>query len=361
MPPRFAYWTILIDGKPTAFRAHEQEELLPTLNQLKKKSKDVVLRWFAQGQLWDSPEAALVARQGPKYAPEKRNADWRPGGTHKDPRDRFKKKNRPERAWSEKDPATQRDRDKPGYAAKPWGDQPVGPARGDRPWNKKPDGPPAHRSSSDRRPGGGGWRDKPSGPLRGDRSPAGKPSDRSGSSRERKPWQDKPAGSAPPNARPWQTKPTGPRAQRKPWVGKPGPPGEGAGFKPRGDRTWGSKPSGDAPRGNRPPANRSSADRPRSGGGWNDKAPGGQPRGDRPPAPRSSFDSRKTEGGWRDKPRKTEGGWRDKPREPRRGSEGPASGGGGRDPNRQPFTPRGPRPGGAPSDSAPRKRRDDED
>ena len=34
----------------------------------------------------------------------------------KDPRDRFKKKNRPERAWSEKDPATQRERDKPGYA-----------------------------------------------------------------------------------------------------------------------------------------------------------------------------------------------------------------------------------------------------
>ena len=34
MPPRYAYWTILIDDKPTAFRAREQEELLPTLNQL---------------------------------------------------------------------------------------------------------------------------------------------------------------------------------------------------------------------------------------------------------------------------------------------------------------------------------------
>ena len=120
MPPRFAYWTILIDGKPTAFRAHEQEELLPTLNQLKKKSKDVVLRWFAQGQLWDSPEAALIARQRPRYAPEKRTADWRPGGTHKDPRDRFKKKNRPERAWSDKEPP-------PGGNRQPWSDKPSGP------------------------------------------------------------------------------------------------------------------------------------------------------------------------------------------------------------------------------------------
>ena len=31
MPPRFAYWTILIDDNPTAFRARDAEELLPTL------------------------------------------------------------------------------------------------------------------------------------------------------------------------------------------------------------------------------------------------------------------------------------------------------------------------------------------
>ena len=29
MPPRFAYWTILVDGQPTAFRAAEVDELLP--------------------------------------------------------------------------------------------------------------------------------------------------------------------------------------------------------------------------------------------------------------------------------------------------------------------------------------------
>ncbi len=29
MPPRFVFWTLLIDGKPTAFRARDREELLP--------------------------------------------------------------------------------------------------------------------------------------------------------------------------------------------------------------------------------------------------------------------------------------------------------------------------------------------
>ncbi len=31
MPPRFAYWTILIENTPTAFRARDREELLPNL------------------------------------------------------------------------------------------------------------------------------------------------------------------------------------------------------------------------------------------------------------------------------------------------------------------------------------------
>ena len=57
MPPRFAYWTILIDDKPTAFRARDQQELLPTLTQLKRTNQNVVVKWFAQGRLWDSQEA----------------------------------------------------------------------------------------------------------------------------------------------------------------------------------------------------------------------------------------------------------------------------------------------------------------
>jgi hypothetical protein len=90
MPPRYAYWTILIDSKPTAFRAREKEELLPTFHQLRRTSKDVVMKWFARGRLWETPEEASAA-QRKKVLPERRGHEWRPGGTHKDPRERFKK------------------------------------------------------------------------------------------------------------------------------------------------------------------------------------------------------------------------------------------------------------------------------
>src|SRR5262245_50424972 len=95
MPPRHHYWTIILEGKPTAFRAHTQDELIPTLRQLQARHPDAVLKWFARGRLWESQEeerAAMLARRRPKVAPggERRPHDWRPGGEHKDPRDRFK-------------------------------------------------------------------------------------------------------------------------------------------------------------------------------------------------------------------------------------------------------------------------------
>jgi len=91
MPPRYAYWTILIDNKPTAFRARDKEEMLPTFHQLRRTSRDVVLKWFARGRLWETPEDAQAAARATAAAREKRGRDWRPGGVHKDPRDRFKK------------------------------------------------------------------------------------------------------------------------------------------------------------------------------------------------------------------------------------------------------------------------------
>jgi hypothetical protein len=93
MPPRFAYWTLLIDNGPTAFRARDAADLLPTLHQLKRTNPNVVMKWFSGGRLWDSPEAARDARRRrPAAAVEKRGAAWRPGGQHADPRDRFRKK-----------------------------------------------------------------------------------------------------------------------------------------------------------------------------------------------------------------------------------------------------------------------------
>ena len=200
------------------------------------------MQWFARGRLWASREAerddfqlhkqaATAPRATRADAPagaERRGSDWRPGGAHKDPRDRFKKKNRPERAWSEKDPATQRDRDKPGYrekpayaassARKPWSDKPAGPPRGDRPWSGKPAGGPPRGD----RP----WSSKPAGgPPRGDRPWSGKPA--GGPPRGDRPWSGKPAGGPPRGDRPWSSKPPAGGATKRPWSGKPRAPRPG--------------------------------------------------------------------------------------------------------------------------------------
>jgi hypothetical protein len=96
MPPRFTYWTIILDGQPTAFRAGERDQLLPTLKQLQSKNPAAVLKWFAHGRLWESPEEVwqvkLKAREAAREATEERRSrSWRPGGEHKDPREKFKK------------------------------------------------------------------------------------------------------------------------------------------------------------------------------------------------------------------------------------------------------------------------------
>jgi hypothetical protein len=97
MPPRFAYWTILIDGAPTAFRARERDELMPTFTQLRRTNADVVMKWFAQGRLWDSPDEQRAAGRKPRHASETRGKDWRPGGRHRDPRAKYRRKRRSDR------------------------------------------------------------------------------------------------------------------------------------------------------------------------------------------------------------------------------------------------------------------------
>lgn len=54
MPPRYAYWTILVDDQPTAFRAGAKEDLLPTFNRLKEKHASATMMWFQNGKLWPS-------------------------------------------------------------------------------------------------------------------------------------------------------------------------------------------------------------------------------------------------------------------------------------------------------------------
>ena len=120
MPPRHHYWTIILEGKPTAFRAHTQEELIPTLRQLQSRHADAVMKWFARGRLWESQQQErddFQRRKRGSQRPdrrsiERRGRDWRPGGEHKDPRARFDKKTKRRKPSGRRPPERR--------SAKPW-------------------------------------------------------------------------------------------------------------------------------------------------------------------------------------------------------------------------------------------------
>ena len=250
MPPRFAYWTILIDGKATAFRAKESEELLPTLNQLRRKNDDVALRYFSRGKLWDSPEQAEWAAKNAGGFGEKRGADWRPGGTHKDPRARFDKKRKKENAAATRPRdaganANRDDRRRPvdGESRRP---APPGPIARDRKsgWAPKPDRPRENsrppKSFTDREQRGGRPPAKPFTTDRGEGRPLPKPRPEGD-----RPWSGKPREQdrrAPANEgrsegrRPWTPKPR--TGGERPWTPKP---------RSEGDRPWSAKPGGRPP------------------------------------------------------------------------------------------------------------------
>jgi hypothetical protein len=90
MPAPHSFWVIVDGTTPTAFRARQREDLVPTLKQLQRTQPAVVLRWFHRGQLWDSPIAAVEAMKAKRRLRSDRGPAWRPGGTHVDPRERFK-------------------------------------------------------------------------------------------------------------------------------------------------------------------------------------------------------------------------------------------------------------------------------
>lgn len=262
MPPRYAYWTILIDNKPTAFRARDKEELQPTFRQLQRNNTDVVMKWFARGRVWDTPEQARWAGSHLEGTREKRGREWRPGGKHEDPRARFDKRksnSRPGNApgtaapradrSSTKKPATGPEQERQ-RAAKP-------PAEGQRPWSPKPP-----------REGQPPWSGKP--PREGQRSGRPKPP-REG----QRPWSAKPPREG---QRFWSPKPPGegqrtwsdkrprlPQAQR-PWTSEPA-------AKPD-DPAWRSKSGTRRPSSDRGPQSRQQSERPF--------------RRDRPPGPRET-------------------------------------------------------------------------
>lgn len=238
MPPPTMFWVILIGKTPTSFHAKEREDLLPTLRQLQRTQKDVALRWFERGKVWESPEAAIgAARLAETEAREKRTKEWRPGGDHRDPKARFEMTRDQKRAKFKRD---QRGGDGGGDEgpASPFG--PRAP-RGDRPSRPASSRPPSDRPRSDRprserpfgdRPPRG---DRPFGdrPPRRDR-PAGPPMENPFGprpDRPARPRSDRPRSDRPPADRPWSDRP---RSDRRPDTGRPTrpPAGRNGGFKP---------------------------------------------------------------------------------------------------------------------------------
>jgi hypothetical protein len=126
MPPRYAYWTIIAGGLPTAFRAAEREELLPTFKRIHEKHPDAEMKYFARGRLWQSQDEAKAAaerRREGRREESARGRDWRPGGDHRDPKQKFRdaKKARNARWRKERFERRARPADAP-PAEKPHGD-----------------------------------------------------------------------------------------------------------------------------------------------------------------------------------------------------------------------------------------------
>jgi hypothetical protein len=237
------FW-IIVDGTvPTAFRAPNREDLVPTLHQLQRTQPTVTLVWFERGRTWASPEEAREDQERRRKLARERKGTWRPGGAHVDPRAKYQISRDEKRARFKKRATFDRQRSEgdtppPPHHDKPFADKP----RSDRPFSDKP---------------------------RGDR-PFGN-----------KPFGRKPFGSKPPGAKPYGRKPFGSR--------------------PQGDRPFGSRPpgdrppSGDRPFGKRPPRSSEGSSggsgreekrpwRPSKPGGW---APRGRPKGPwRPKGPR---------------------------------------------------------------------------
>ena len=209
MPPRYAYWTILVDDQPTAFRAGAKEDLLPTFNRLKEKHASATMMWFQSGKLWPS---RLDAQEAMRARGEMgRRGDARQGGGF---RDRFPRRQASNLSGSDKPaspqarkpsgpdmPASPQARKPPGTAKLEW--QPKGtftPApkpsgRFDRPeWKPKssfdrdhrPDWKPKRSFDRDQKPD---W--KPKGTFDRDRKPEWKPN-KGSFDRDRKPeWKPK--------------------------------------------------------------------------------------------------------------------------------------------------------------------------
>jgi hypothetical protein len=193
MPPRYSYWTILAGGLPTAFRAAERADLLPTFNRIREKHPDAQMKWFARGRLWESPEEAQADLQRERV---RRDRDWRPGGEHRDPRQAFKK-------TRARDPRREHKPGRPeGTGQQPAGQRPTGQRpTGQRPTGQRPTGQrPTGQRPTGQRPTG----QRPTGQRPTGQRPTGQ-----------RPTGQRPTGQRPTGARPHTHRPPGPPRKRQ--------------------------------------------------------------------------------------------------------------------------------------------------
>ena len=187
MPPRYAYWTIIVDDQPTAFRAGALDDIMPTFNRLKEKQPTAKLMWFQSGKLWPS---RIDAREAMQVRGERgRYSDPRQDGGDKTPsRERPKWKSKDFSSPRAPKPSSPEQRVKPEWKPKS--------ADGKRPdWRPKASGEKPE------------WKPRGASPAR-----AWKPK---GASDERPAW--KPRGSSSPQA----PKPSSPEdPPKRKWIPK---------------------------------------------------------------------------------------------------------------------------------------------
>jgi hypothetical protein len=119
VPPRYAYWTIIVDNRPTAFRSASVDELVPTFNRLQSKHPDAVLKWFQNGKLWDSQRQAREAQERRGERGRKFDANQRrDAGDARTPEGKLQWKPKGSLDWKAKGPADDRGRPKPEWKPK---------------------------------------------------------------------------------------------------------------------------------------------------------------------------------------------------------------------------------------------------
>ena len=161
MPPRYAYWTIIVDNQPTAFRSGSQEELMPTFKRLKARNDTAVMMWFQNGKLWPSRVDAQemmhargeMGRRGDERQAgfRSRDRDFKPSSPHGLNPSRASRTAWTPRGEPSTPPPPRTADDKLDW--KPKGEFVPAPKRAERPdWKSKPSSPQAFKPSRSEKP-----------------------------------------------------------------------------------------------------------------------------------------------------------------------------------------------------------------